>query len=204
MSQEQQVGPLLQWWASFPSIIFMGITCFILQDYISNISAGLTADIELTDLPKDQLYSLCAIAILQKSQRTSFSNHDASVASQWSAVQSTCNINSPTDAQLLVINVTDSPGYATSSYTDFSQCLSSKQYSVKPGDDCQQIATLQSASTGTLIATNNLLPDCSNLLGGAVSLKSVLFTLLNSTTIATQSLRLKGFPTLSSYPIIPM
>lgn len=122
---------------------------------------------ELTDLPKDQLCSSCVIALLQQSQRTSFSNYDASVASQWGTVQSTCNINSPTDARPLVTNVTDSPGYAPSNYTASSQCLSGNQYSVKPGDDCQKIATLQSVSTGTLIAINNILPDCTDLLGGA-------------------------------------
>lgn len=122
---------------------------------------------ELTDLPKDQLCSSCVIALFQQSQRTSFSNYHASVAYQWSTFQSTCKINSPKDAQPLVTNVTDSPGYAPSNYTASSQCLSRKQYNVKPRDDYQKIATSQNVSTRTLIAINNLLPDCSDLLSGA-------------------------------------
>lgn len=122
---------------------------------------------QLTDLPKDQLCSPCVIALLQQSQRTSFSNYDENVAPLWSAIQLACDVNFPTDAQPLITNVTDSPGYAPSNHTASSQCLSGNQYSVISGDDCQKIATSQSVSTGTLIAINNLLPDCSDLLGGA-------------------------------------
>ena len=120
----------------------------------------------LTDLPKDQLCSPCIIALLQHSQSTPFSNYDESIAPQLNSVQSTCGISFSTDAQPLITNVTDSPGYATSNYTAPSQCLSGTQYSVKPGDDCQKIAISQGVSTGTLIASNNLLPDCSDLQGG--------------------------------------
>lgn len=122
---------------------------------------------QLTDLPKEQLCSSCVIGLIQQSQGSSFSNYDASVAPQWSAVQSTCGISSPTEVQPLTTNVTDFSGYAPSNYTVSSQCMSGNQYSVKPGDDCQKIATSQSIATGTLISINNLLPDCSDLLGGA-------------------------------------
>ena len=122
---------------------------------------------QLTDLPKDQLCSSCIIGLFQQSQSSSFSNYDASVAPQWSTVQSTCGINSPIEVQPLTTNVTDFPGYAPSNYTVSSQCTSGNHYSVKSGDDCQKIATSQSIATGTLISINNLLPDCSDLLGGA-------------------------------------
>ena len=127
----------------------------------------MTQDSQLTDLPKDQLCSSCVIGLIQQSQGTSFSNYDASVASQWSTVQSTCGINSPIDVQPLTTNVTNFPGYAPSNYTTSSQCMSGVQYSVKQGDDCQKIAISQNIATGTLISINNLLPDCSDLLSGA-------------------------------------
>lgn len=67
--------------------------------------------------------------------------------------------------QPLTTNVTDPLGFAPAGYPVSSSCLSGNTYAVAPGDECGQIAIAKGVSTGTLISINNLLPDCSNLLG---------------------------------------
>ncbi|RAK85566.1 hypothetical protein BO79DRAFT_231493 [Aspergillus costaricaensis CBS 115574] len=97
-------------------------------------------------------------------QKTPYSYYDSEMASDWSSIQSLCNVSYPTDVPKNPTNVTDIAGFAPASYTS-PTCLSEATYTVISGDNCIAISQAQNVSTGTLISLNNLLPDCSNLDG---------------------------------------
>ncbi|PYH28141.1 LysM domain protein [Aspergillus neoniger CBS 115656] len=104
------------------------------------------------------------IELYQFLQKTPYSYYDSEMASDWSSIQSLCNVSHPTDVPKNPTNVTDIAGFAPASYTS-PTCLSEATYTVISGDNCIAISQAQNVSTGTLISLNNLLPDCSNLDG---------------------------------------
>jgi LysM repeat protein len=84
------------------------------------------------------------------------------MAEEWAVIQSQCGVSFPTAVQPVVGNQTDIPGYAPPGY-ETAQCASGKTYSVVSGDDCGKIANKEGVPRGSLMAINNVLPDCSDL-----------------------------------------
>lgn len=87
------------------------------------------------------------------------------MATEWSTVQTICNVSYPTEVPENPTNVSNIPGFATANYSTLTTCFSGSTYSVVSGDDCNAISQKNNISTGALIVLNNLLPDCSNLDG---------------------------------------
>ena len=119
----------------------------------------------MTNLPKSQLCSPCLLALGRLIQSTSYSNYDDTVASEWSTIQKQCGVSYPTGVQPPAASPTNVPGFNTN-YTASTDCLSGNTYNVVSGDNCVGISTSKGVSTGGLTVINQLLPDCSNLLGG--------------------------------------
>ncbi len=109
-------------------------------------------------------------------QGTSYSNYDESLASVWSSIQTTCQLSYPTAVPSLSTNVTTPGGFAAPGTGFTGLCISGNRYTVVSGDNCETIAESQNVATGTLIAINNLFPDCTNLNAAVVSKSSGLVT----------------------------
>lgn len=137
----------------------------MLLDAIKNLTA-LDDGTDPTSLPNSQLCIDCVIKVFKQIQSTPYSNYDPGLAQEWAAIQSKCGVSAPTDIPTLATNVTDPAEYAAP--YEPPPCLSGKTYTVVSGDNCLDIAHNQHVSTGSLIALNSLLPDCTNLLLGQV------------------------------------
>ena len=136
-------------------------------DYVSNITAALTGEMSITDLPKSQLCSPCIVALFQHQQSTPFSNYDSNMASQWALVQTSCSVTGPTAVASPYATPTTLAGHAPSDIVPSTPtCLSGNMYSVKNGDDPEKIAAANQVATGTLKILNDILPDGSNLFAG--------------------------------------
>ena len=133
-------------------------------EFFNSIAFGPGAS-SMASLPKDQACSPCILGLAQAIQATSYSNYDDSIAADWASLQKLCGVSHPTAVQPFPVNATDVPGFAPSGYPVSSTCASGHNYTVVSGDNCQKIAANASVSTGTLIAINNIFPDCSNLEG---------------------------------------
>ena len=143
-------------------------TVFI-EDLFAESANDTTNDSDWPTIPPDdQLCSNCIISLFQHQQQTPYSNYDETMASDWSSIQSKCDLSLPTAVPALKTNVTQPGGFAPPGSAK-TGCLSGVKYNVASGDNCQAICEKHSCATGTLIAINDLYVDCSNLLGGAVS-----------------------------------
>ncbi|KAI9775110.1 MAG: hypothetical protein M1839_001421 [Geoglossum umbratile] len=155
-------------WATY------NLTCFkdpgtgqYCNDYISSLSFS-SGDSELTSLPRDTLCSPCVIALARHIQGTAYSNYNDKVADQWKSIQTTCNLNYPTDVKNPVIDSSAGvPGFTVVNTTQPLVCLSGKTYAVVSGDTPEKIAQAHQVATGTLKTLNDILPDGSNLWAGA-------------------------------------
>lgn len=103
---------------------------------------------------------------MQHLQSTPFSNYNDDLATEWASAQQKCQVSFPTAVQPPAGTVTP-PGY-TNLTSSGGPCLSGKNYTVVSGDNCETIAESQGVALGSLRVLNNLLPDCSDLQGGAV------------------------------------
>lgn len=134
-------------------------------DYISNLTSSITSDTSMVNLQEAQVCSPCIIALGRLLQATSFSNYDDTIASEWSSIQKTCQVDYPIDVQPPEATPTDMIGFAPTNYTISTACISGNTYDVASGDDCVKISQSKNVSTGGLIVLNQLFPDCSNLVG---------------------------------------
>jgi hypothetical protein len=131
-------------------------------DYTADVfSNASSVDEDWTSLNTTVLCSSCVINLFRHMQSTSYSNYDATLAAEWKSIQSVCQLSYPTDVPSLQTNVTDVSNLAPpgSGYT--GGCLSGNNYTVASGDSCETVVERYDVATGTLIAINDLLPDCS-------------------------------------------
>lgn len=122
----------------------------------------------MLSLSKNVICSECVLLLGQLIQATPFSNYGPRIAKEWAAIQSSCGVSHPTAVQPIVANWTSIPGYAPPGYQS-AQCMTGKTYIVVSGDDCGKIAANQGVPRGSLMAINNVLPDCSDLQGRITS-----------------------------------
>lgn len=118
----------------------------------------------MQNLPQSVVCSECMLRLGQVIQSTPFSNYGPAVAKEWAAIQSTCGVSYPTAIQPVASNRTSLPGYAPPGYKT-AECVTGKTYTVVAGDDCAKIAASQRVPRGSLLRVNNILPDCSDILG---------------------------------------
>ncbi|KAH8731852.1 hypothetical protein GQ44DRAFT_735576 [Phaeosphaeriaceae sp. PMI808] len=122
---------------------------------------------------KAQTCSDCVVKLFKQISSTPYSNYSPGLAVEWASIQQTCGLSLPTAVPTMKANVTDSYGYAPPNTGAKAPCLSGNTYTVVSGDGCQAIAEKKGVATGTLIALNNILPDCTNLqLGASICLPS--------------------------------
>lgn len=119
----------------------------------------------MASLPVAQVCSPCILALGRQMQATSFSNYNDAIAAEWSSIQTKCGVKYPTNVLPLETNATEFSGFASPDAPVSTTCLSGNSYTVVSGDDCIKISSSKKVSTGALIVLNQLLPDCSNLLG---------------------------------------
>jgi hypothetical protein len=129
-------------------------------DKIANLTMQ-GSDKSLSEYPTDVICSECILKLGQINQRTAYSNYGPRMASEWAKIQSQCGVKYPTAVQAPVTNITSLPGFAPPGYQT-APC-SGRTYTVVSGDNCGAIAAAQGVPRGSLMAINNVLPDCSDL-----------------------------------------
>jgi hypothetical protein len=134
-------------------------------DYFSSVFGNITTDGDGTGIPAAQLCSPCIVNSFQQMQSTPYSNYDTNLASVWTSIQGTCSLSFNTTVPNIVTNVV-LPDYAPPGSAYDGGCLSGNSYTVQSGDNCQAISAAHSVATGTLVAVNNILKDCSNIVVG--------------------------------------
>lgn len=143
---------------------WLGIAKFN-EGYFTTFAASVPADTSMASLPVSQVCSPCILALGRQMQATSYSNYNDAIAAEWTSIQTKCGVKYPTAVPPLQTNVTEFSGFASPNTPTSTTCLSGNTYTVVSGDGCLKISSSKKVSTGALIVLNQLLPDCSNLLG---------------------------------------
>ncbi|RYP77182.1 hypothetical protein DL770_007102 [Monosporascus sp. CRB-9-2] len=120
----------------------------------------------------EQLCSECIVSLFRHQQSTPYSNYDIEMSEAWAEIQARCDLEYPTATPTLKTNVTSLGNYAPSGYAT-AVCVGSRTHEVVNGDNCLDVSKANHVSTGALITLNSLRMDCTNLLLGQQSTRTV-------------------------------